>query len=84
MRKGEDGTMTKKRLMQFRVTDVERSLARTCAIACGMSVSEYVRACLVINIVEALEESGITIGGGTTAEMAKEIIARQVLRVGSV
>ena len=41
----------KTQMMQFRVNDEEKELIEKCAKKAGMTVSEYIRACMLMEMV---------------------------------
>ena len=41
----------KTQMMQFRVNDEEKALIEKCAKKAGMTVSEYIRACMLMEMV---------------------------------
>ena len=49
----------KTQMMQFRVNDEERALIEKCAKKAGMTVAEYIRACMHMEMVGGWRSAGI-------------------------
>lgn len=64
-------------LMQFKVTPAERSLIEKCARKQDMSVSEYVRACLLMEMVLDGEMQAIKIVASTIGRKAVKALQKR-------
>ena len=75
----------KSELMQFKVTPEERKLIEKCAQKQDMTVSEYVRACLLMEMVLDGETKAIKIVASTIGRQAVKALqkrARQLEALG--
>ena len=71
-------------MMQFRVTDEEKDLIEKCAEKARMTVSEYIRACMLMEMVvdgemKALKVIGRTIGIKAMDAMSRRLKAKPVV-----
>ncbi len=64
-------------LMQFKMTPQERTLVEKCAKKQGMSVSEYVRACLLMEMVLDGELQAIKIVATTIGRKAVKALHKR-------
>ena len=74
----------KTQMMQFRVTDEEKDLIEKCAKKARMTVSEYIRACMLMEMVvdgemQALKIIGRTIGMKAMDALGRRLKAKPVL-----
>lgn len=65
-------------MMQFRVNDEEKALIEKCAKKQGMTVSEYIRACLLMEMVIDGEVQALKIIGRTIGMKAMDALSRRL------
>lgn len=68
----------KTRMMQFRVNDEEKALIERCAKKAGMTVSEYIRACKLMEMVIDGELQALKITGRTIGMKAMDALSRRL------
>jgi hypothetical protein len=71
------GTM-KTTMMQFRVNDEEKALIEKCAKKEGMTVSEYIRASMLMSMVMDGEVQALKIIGRTIGMKAMDALSRRL------
>jgi uncharacterized protein (DUF1778 family) len=74
------GGFMKTQMMQFRVTDEEKALIEKCAKKAGMTVSEYIRACMLMEMVVDGEMQALKIIGRTIGMKAMDALSRRLKR----
>ncbi len=65
-------------VMQFRVTEEEKDLIDKCAKRAGMTVAEYVRVCLLMEMVVDGELQALKIIGQTIGLKAMDALRRRL------
>jgi uncharacterized protein (DUF1778 family) len=65
-------------MMQFRVTEEEKALIEKCAKKAGMTVSEYIRASLLMEMVIDGEVQAVKIIGRTIGMKAMDALSRRL------
>ncbi|MDH5499345.1 MAG: DUF6290 family protein [Nitrospira sp.] len=65
-------------MMQFRVNDEEKALIEKCAKKAGMTVSEYIRASLLMEMVIDGEVQALKIIGRTIGMKAMDALSRRL------
>ncbi|MDZ4733655.1 MAG: DUF6290 family protein [Nitrospirota bacterium] len=65
-------------MMQFRVNDEEKALIEKCAKKAGMTVSEYIRACMLMEMVVDGEIQALKIIGRTIGMKAMDSLSRRL------
>jgi uncharacterized protein (DUF1778 family) len=68
----------KTQMMQFRVNDEERALIEKSAKKAGMSVSEYIRVCMLMEMVIDGEMQALKIIGRTIGMKAMDALSRRL------
>lgn len=68
----------KTQMMQFRVTDDEKALIEKCAKKSGMTVSEYIRASMLMEMVVDGEVQALKIIGRTIGLKAMDALSRRL------
>ena len=68
----------KTQMMQFRVNDEEKELIEKCAKKVGMTVSEYIRACMLMEMVVDGEVQALKIIGRTIGMKAMDAMSRRL------
>ena len=68
----------KTQMMQFRVNDEEKALIEKCAEKSGMTVSEYIRASLFMEMVVDGEMQALKIVGRTIGMKAMDALSRRL------
>jgi hypothetical protein len=68
----------KTQMMQFRVNDEEKALIEKCAKKAGMTVSEYIRACMLMEMVVDGEIHALRIVGRTIGMKAMDALSRRL------
>jgi len=68
----------KTQMMQFRVNDEEKALIEKCAKKAGMTVSEYIRACMLMEMVVDGELQALRIVGRTIGMKAMDALSRRL------
>lgn len=68
----------KTQMMQFRVNDEEKALIEKCAKKSGMTVSEYIRACMLMEMVVDGEFQALKIIGRTIGMKAMDALSRRL------
>ena len=68
----------KTQMMQFRVTDEEKDLIEKCAKKARMTVSEYIRACMLMEMVVDGEMQALRIVGRTIGMKAMDALSRRL------
>ena len=68
----------KTQMMQFRVTDEEKALIEKCAKKAGMTVSEYIRACMLMEMIIDGETTALKIVGKALGHKALEVLTQRV------
>lgn len=63
-------------MLQFRVTDEEKTLIEKCAKKEGMTVAEYIRVCMIMEMAMTGEAEAIKIIGRSIRDKAKEALKR--------
>jgi hypothetical protein len=74
----------KSELMQFKVTPEERALIEKCAKKQDMSVSEYVRACLLMEMVLDGEVQAIKIVATTIGRKAVKALQKRAAQLEAI
>jgi uncharacterized protein (DUF1778 family) len=74
----EHGELMKTQMMQFRVNDEEKALIEKCAKKAGMTVSEYIRACMLMEMVVDGEVQALKIIGRTIGMKAMDALSRRL------
>ena len=72
------GGVMKTQMMQFRVTDEEKDLVEKCAKKARMTVSEYIRACMLMEMVVDGEMQALKIIGRTIGMKAMDALSRRL------
>jgi len=72
------GGHMKTQMMQFRVNDEEKALIEKCAKKAGMTVSEYIRACMLMEMVVDGELQALKIIGRTIGMKAMDALSRRL------
>ena len=72
------GGAMKTQMMQFRVNDEEKALIEKCAKKAGMTVSEYIRACMLMEMVVDREMQALKIIGRTIGMKAMDALSRRL------
>lgn len=72
------GGVMKTQMMQFRVNDEEKALIEKCAKKGGMTVSEYIRACMLMEMVVDGELQALKIIGRTIGMKAMDALSRRL------
>jgi hypothetical protein len=72
------GGLMKTQMMQFRVNDEEKALIEKCAKKAGMTVSEYIRACMLMEMVVDGEVQALKIIGRTIGMKAMDALSRRL------
>ena len=72
------GGVMKTQMMQFRVTDEEKDLIEKCAKKARMTVSEYIRACMLMEMVVDGEMQALKIIGRTIGMKAMDALSRRL------
>ena len=72
------GGLMKTQMMQFRVNDQEKALIEKCAKKAGMTVSEYIRACMLMEMVVDGELQALKIIGRTIGMKAMDALSRRM------
>ncbi len=65
-------------MLQFRVNDEEKALIEKCAKKAGMTVSEYIRASLLMEMVIDGEVQALKIIGRTIGMKAMDALSRRL------
>lgn len=65
-------------MMQFRVAEDEKALIEKCAKKAGMTVSEYIRACMLMEMVIDGEVQALRIIGRTIGMKAMDALSRRL------
>jgi len=73
-----NGGLMKTQMMQFRVNDEEKALIEKCAKKAGMTVSEYIRACMLMEMVIDGELQALRIIGRTIGMKAMDALSRRL------
>ena len=68
----------KTQMMQFRVADEEKALIEKCARKSGMSVSEYIRACMLMEMMIDGEPAALRIVGKALGQKMLGVLSRRV------
>jgi hypothetical protein len=68
----------KTQMMQFRVTDEEKALIEKCAAKAGMTVTEYIRASMLMEMIIDGEPKALKIVGRVLGEKAFAVLSRRV------
>ena len=68
----------KTQMMQFRVNDEEKALIEKCAKKAHMTVSEYIRACMLMEMVVDGELQALKIIGRTIGLKAMDDLRRRL------
>jgi antitoxin component of RelBE/YafQ-DinJ toxin-antitoxin module len=68
----------KTQMMQFRVTDDEKALIEKCAAKSGMTVSEYIRACMLMEMMIDGEIQAMKIIGRALGVKAMDALRRRL------
>lgn len=68
----------KTQMMQFRVTDEEKALIERCAAKAGMTVSEYIRAGMLMEMMIEGEVQAMKIIGRTLGVKAMDALRRRL------
>ena len=68
----------KTQMMQFRVTDEEKDLIEKCAKKSRMTVSEYIRASMLMEMVVDGEMNALKIIGRTIGMKAMDALSRRL------
>jgi hypothetical protein len=68
----------KTQMMQFRVNDEEKALIEKCAKRSGMTVSEYIRASMLMQMVVDGEMQALKIVGRTIGMKAMDALGRRL------
>ena len=68
----------KTQMMQFRVNDEEKALIENCAKKAGMTVSEYIRACMLMEMVVDGEVQALKIIGRAIGMKAMDALSRRL------
>jgi len=68
----------KTQMMQFRVTNEEKALIEKCAEKARMTVSEYIRACMLMEMVVDGEMKALKIIGRTIGMKAMDALSRRL------
>lgn len=68
----------KTQMMQFRVNEEEKALIEKCPKKAGMTVSEYIRACMLMGIVGDGELQALRIVGHTIGMKAMDALSRRL------
>lgn len=68
----------KTQMMQFRVNDEEKALIEKCAKKSGMTVSEYIRASMLMQMVVDGELQALRIVGRTIGMKAMDALSRRL------
>jgi hypothetical protein len=68
----------KTQMMQFRVTDEEKALIEKCAGKSDMTVSEYIRASMLMQMVVDGELQALRIVGRTIGMKAMDALSRRL------
>ena len=68
----------KTQMMQFRVTDDEKGLIEKCAAKAGMTVSEYIRACMLMEMMIDGEVQAMKIIGRALGVKAMDALRRRL------
>ena len=68
----------KTQMMQFRVNDEEKALIEKCAKKGGMTVSEYIRACMLMEMVVDGEMQALKIIGRSIGMKAMDALSRRL------
>ena len=68
----------KTQMMQFRVTDEEKALIEKCAQKADMTVTEYIRASMLMEMIIDGEPQALKIVGRVMGEKALEVLSRRV------
>ena len=71
-------------MMQFRVAEDEKTLIEKCAKKAGMTVSEYIRACMLMEMVVDGELQALKIIGRTIGMKAMDALSRRLKATPSV
>jgi len=64
--------------VQIRATDEEKALIEKCAKKAGMTVSEYIRACMLMDMAVDGEIQALKIIGGTIGMKAMDALRRRL------
>jgi hypothetical protein len=72
------GGNMKTHMMQFRVNEEEKALIEKCAKKAGMTVSEYIRACMLMEMVVDGEVQALKIIGRTIGMKAMDAMSRRL------
>ena len=70
----------KTQMMQFRVNEEEKALIEKCAKKAGMTVSEYIRACMLMEMVIDGEVAALRIIGRTIGMKAVDALKKRLSR----
>lgn len=70
----------KTQMMQFRVDQEEKALIEKCAQKAGMTVSEYIRACMLMEMVIDGEVAALRIIGRTIGMKAMDALKKRLSR----
>lgn len=65
-------------MMQFRVAEDEKALIAKCAKKAGLTVSEYIRACMLMEMVVDGEVQALKIIGRTIGLKAMDALSRRL------
>lgn len=65
-------------MMQFRVAEDEKALIEKCAKKAGMTISEYIRACMLMEMVVDGEVQALKIIGRTIGMKAMDALSRRL------
>ena len=68
----------KTQMMQFRVNDEEKALIEKCARKAGMTVSEYIRACMLMEMIIDGEPTALKIVGRALGQKALDVLTQRV------
>jgi Family of unknown function (DUF6290) len=68
----------KTQMMQFRLNDEEKALIEKCAKKAGMTVSEYIRVCMLMEMVVDGEMQALRIIGRTIGMKAMNSLSRRL------
>jgi hypothetical protein len=71
-------------MMQFRVNDEEKALIEKCAKKEGMTVSEYIRASMLMSMVMDGEVQALKIIGRTIGMKAMDALSRRLKSASTV
>ncbi len=70
----------KTQMMQFRVDDEEKALIEKCAKKGGMTVSEYIRACMLMEMIIDGEVAALRIVGRTIGMKAMDAMKKRLAK----